>query len=177
MDTTETMIKMDFTRQMSLLNMDSISQATVSLIGAGSIGSFTALTIAKMGIQQLEVYDDDGITDHNIPNQFYRLADVGQFKVDALEWLLFYLCGTRITTELAQYTNQKLQEIVIVATDSMRSRKAIWDQFRKQEQCHTLIEARMGAELGIVYTIRKREKSRILGGDDVKFLRRTTIPR
>ncbi len=136
--------------------MKLLGSKTVTLIGAGAIGSFTALTLTKMGVRKLKVFDEDGISEHNLPNQFFYPENIGQFKVDALQEILFQFNGVQIQKSIRNYRHQKLAETVIVATDSMASRAWVWEQFLAQDQCLNLIEARMGAEVGMVYTIRKK---------------------
>jgi molybdopterin/thiamine biosynthesis adenylyltransferase len=132
-----------------------LTDSDISVIGAGAIGSFAALTLAKMGARTITVYDEDGVEDHNLPNQFYRKQDIKQFKVEALSQILAEFSDTRVRAINKPYVNQILRNTVVVATDSMASRKLVWEQFLKQNKSQNLIEARMGAELGMVYTIKK----------------------
>lgn len=146
---------MDFTRQQGIVDSKLLSNGSITLVGAGAIGSFTALAITKMGIAKLEVFDEDGVSEHNLPNQFFRSIDIRAFKVSALYNIIYMFCGAKIKERNKFYTKQKLQNTVIVATDSMSSRRRVWEQFKAQSQCKVYIEARMGAELGMVYTIKK----------------------
>ena len=73
----EVMIKMDFSRQNRIFNPDQ-SKINVTILGAGSTGSFIAFVLAKMGIKEIKVVDFDKVEAHNIPNQYYRLKDVGK---------------------------------------------------------------------------------------------------
>jgi len=168
----------DFMRQKDLVNMDKLSQIGVTVIGAGAVGSFSALTITKMGVNRIEVYDEDGVSEHNLPNQFYREQDIRQFKVTALESVLRDFCGVNIEPRTAFYTDQKLSDVVIVATDSMSSRKQVWEEFKKQEQCKYYIEARMGGEFGMVYTIQKDPPIKEFGlsNEDIKFYEERLYP-
>lgn len=113
-----------------------------------------------MGAKKFHVYDEDGVSIHNIPNQFYRKQDVRQFKVDSLKAILGDFAEAEVSAINHHYVDQKLDPIVIVATDSMSSRKVVWEQFKKQKNTKYLIEARMGAELGVVYTITKSAKDK-----------------
>lgn len=151
------MKRLDLSRQLDLVSSNNLTDG-VTIIGAGSVGSFTALTISKMGVEKIEIFDEDGVDTHNIPNQFYKLQDIGEFKVDALESVLKEFCGVSAKVHNTFYDRQKLNPIVIVATDSMESRWAVWLEFLKQPQTKVLIEARMGGELGIVYCVSKKEK-------------------
>ena len=56
----------------------------VILIGAGGIGAITAVTLAKMGVTDLVVYDDDVVSNENIATQLHRISDVGKLKVEGL---------------------------------------------------------------------------------------------
>ena len=130
--------------------------------------------LTKLGLKKLKVYDEDGVTAHNLPNQFYRMIDIGNFKVEALHNIIKEFTDTEIETAMAFYVNQPLSETVIVATDSMSSRKLVWKEFLKQTHCKNYIEARMGAELGLVYTIRKGDKG--LTTEDWNFYEETLYP-
>ena len=123
-----------------------------------------------MGLGGLDVFDIDGVTSHNLPNQFYREEDVAQFKVDALHDIIQQFTGENIEVHREMYTDQELNSTVIVATDSMSSRKLVWEQFKQQGKCHDYIEARMGAELGIIYTIKGYP---ILTPNDTEFYEET----
>ena len=78
---------MEFLRQLDLVSPDTLD-LPIHLIGCGGIGSFTALVLSKMGVQHLHLYDPDGIEEHNLPNQLFRLRDVGRSKVEALQEIL-----------------------------------------------------------------------------------------
>ena len=62
---------MDFSRQYRIYNPEK-SNLDITIIGAGSTGSFTALNLAKMGIKKIKGIDFDIVEAHNLPNQFFR---------------------------------------------------------------------------------------------------------
>lgn len=145
------------TRHQDLVDLKELRDGPVVIVGAGAIGSFTALTLAKMGVEDITVYDDDGVSEENISNQFYRINDIRQYKVDALQSVLLAFAGVNIKPIMERYTAQplSLRGTVIAAVDSMSARRTIWEQFVNQAECVNYIEARMGAELGQVFTLRK----------------------
>lgn len=147
------------TRQQGIVDPKLLKNKCVTVIGAGGIGSFSALCIGKMGVARIQLFDEDGVSDENLPNQFFRKDDVKHFKVDALKDILIDFTDSDINAVNRYYKNQRLAETVIVATDSMPSRRLVWEQFLKQKQAIFLIEARMGAELGMVFTLRKDSKT------------------
>lgn len=151
--------RMKYVRHSEIINLEKLRKGKVGLIGVGSVGSFTALTLAKMGVGSIVAYDEDGVSIHNLPGQFFDDHSIDQFKVDALEDVLEdFASDVKFRGYNKFYTNQKLQETTIVSTDNMASRKLVWEQFLKQDQAKYLIEARMGAEMCKLYTIRDKTK-------------------
>lgn len=138
------------------------------MIGCGGIGSLSGLTLCKMGLPHIILYDDDGVEPHNLPNQFYRKKDLGKFKVEALQEIIEEFTDTKVTAYNKKYLDHKLAKTVVVGTDSMASRKLVWEQFKKQPQCKNYIEARMGAEVARLYVIRKKGNS-VSEGDRIFY--------
>lgn len=160
--------RVEYTRQEGILDPKLLRNSNVTIIGNGSVGSFTVLTLGKMGVRRLRMFDDDGVTAVNLSNQFFRKQDVGQFKVDALANILSEFTDSQPRPVNRKFRSQALGPVVIVATDSMSSRKLVWERFKKDPRAKVLIEARMGAELGMVYTIRKNHRN-VVPPDSVKF--------
>jgi molybdopterin/thiamine biosynthesis adenylyltransferase len=147
---------MNYERQSQIVTQSLISASSISLIGCGAIGSAVAMALAKMGVGNFVLYDEDGVSEVNLPNQFFFKDQVGAFKVDALSNIIEKLSDEVLVTAINRaYVDHGLEPITIVTTDSMISRKQVWLQFQQQTNARTLIEARMGAEEGQVYTIRK----------------------
>ncbi len=141
-----------FTRQLDLLDPAQI-RTPVTIIGAGATGSFTALTLAKMGVHNITVYDFDTVKEHNLPNQFYRTSDIGKPKVIALQEIIEQFEGISIVAKNEKYKGQRLQGIVIVAVDSMDARIHIWKFVEHNPDVKLFIDSRMGAEVMRVYSI------------------------
>lgn len=144
----------DFWRQLDLVTPDELA-VPITIIGAGGIGSPTALALAKMGCSRLTLYDPDVIEPHNLPNQFYRLEDVNQPKVRALQALIHAFTGVGVVAHQEAVSNQRLEGIVVAGVDSMASRQRIWrGAIRYRPAVQLYVDARMGAEVCRVYTIR-----------------------
>jgi molybdopterin/thiamine biosynthesis adenylyltransferase len=157
----------DYWRQLDLVRPDELA-TPVTLVGAGGIGSPTALALVKMGVQKLTLYDPDTVEAHNLPNQLYRLRDIGRPKVEALAELLGEFAEARVKAVQEQVTNQRLDGIVISAVDSMASRQAIWKgAVRFRGTIPLYIDARMGAQVCRVFAIRPADP------DDVRFYEST----
>src|SRR5207244_2983363 len=85
----------DYWRQLDLITPGEL-KLPITVVGAGGIGSPTALALAKMGCSRLTVYDPDLVEPHNLPNQFYRLKDSARPKVEALRDLIRSFTGLEI---------------------------------------------------------------------------------
>ena len=151
-----------YERQLDILNPEEFKDVRIMVIGTGSVGSFVTLTLAKMGLKKIEVWDDDRIEEHNIANQFYPLEDVGELKVTALQDEIFRMSGLRSKGYCVKF-NEKwkeeykpfevgLSDIVISAVDSMQARRDIWHIVKDRAKLY--IDARMGGELMRVFTVK-----------------------
>ena len=138
---------------MDAVNMAKLSNLHVTLIGAGSIGSTTAVWLGKMGIRHLTVFDDDLVEAHDWSNQIYREADIGRPKCEALWDVMESLCSYTPRIVLHPYVDEPLTEVVISGVDSMASRKAIWKSVRSKPEVQLYLEARMGLETLVVHAV------------------------
>lgn len=151
------MIRIDFWRQEGIIPSEVLKNATVTLIGAGGIGSPTAFNLVKMGIGELIIYDGDMIEPHNFPNQLYPIESLGEFKVNAMkENLMRYTDSTKIVAINEHYSGQPLKGIVVSAVDDMDTRSMIFSHIKKQKPDY-YIEGRMGAELMRIYAVNPHE--------------------
>jgi molybdopterin/thiamine biosynthesis adenylyltransferase len=141
-----------FRRQLDLLPLDKLD-APITVIGAGAVGSFTALTLAKMGFTNLTVYDDDIVSEHNLPNQFFRLEDLGRRKVEALADLVRSFEGVEIRAVARRFGGEHLRGIVVSAVDSMASRQAIWHAVRFDPAVELFLDGRMGGLVSLVHVV------------------------
>jgi molybdopterin/thiamine biosynthesis adenylyltransferase len=143
-----------FIRQQELVDQDRLSYLTVTIIGCGAVGSFTALSLAKMGIRQLTLIDHDEINVYNLPNQFFREEDVDRKKVVAcMEILQSFDSTIKVFPQPRSFIKGKLEsDIVIASVDSMEVRKRISDAVSSQKRVKLLIDPRMAAHVVQVYS-------------------------
>ena len=145
---------MDMSRQMGLISLKSLSTAKISLIGVGGIGSPTALTLGKMGIPRLRLFDDDVVAPHNLPNQIFRLTDIERPKVTAVKEVVELFSDAEVEAIQEKFDGtQKLEGVVISAVDEMTQRKIIWEKVRYNIHVPLYVEARMGAEVLRLYSL------------------------
>ena len=144
----------DYWRQLDILQPDDLVRP-ITIIGVGGIGSPVALALTKMGCRRLTLFDPDTIEPHNLPNQLYRLRDVGRPKVEALADLLREYAPVDVQPVQAAVSNQTLRGLVISAVDSMAARAQIWSAcVRFRVTVDLYLDARMGAQVGRVLAVR-----------------------
>lgn len=150
---------MDHSRQSKLLAPSDIPYPVI-IIGAGGIGSWTALGLAKCGYPRITVWDDDLVEPANIPNQVYRPDQVGRPKVEALAEVIEVFSGTEIVTRPRRFgAEDQLRGITIVGVDSMASRRIVWSQAKRNPSVPLYVDARMARETGRIYTINPLQAS------------------
>ena len=143
----------DISRHKELFNPENF-KIPVTIIGAGATGSWLALILAKLGIENINVWDFDKVEEHNIANQAYSIKFINKPKVEALHNLIFNQTDTLINFRNEAFTNQRLNGIVFLMVDSMETRKSIWENCIKMKPgVKLLVEPRMGLDIGRVYNV------------------------
>jgi hypothetical protein len=140
------------TRQMDIVPL-SILNEKITVVGAGAIGSFLVLQLAKMGFSNIEVWDFDSIEVENMSSQFYRFSDIGKKKVFALRDLVWDFTEIKIHALAQKYVSRGTPRVLVSAVDSMKSRKSIWSTAKGIEGLW-FIDPRMGAMDAALYNAR-----------------------
>lgn len=144
---------MDLRRHVELFDPEEFT-TPITIIGVGATGSWVAYMLAKLGIENITIYDFDKVEAHNIPNQLFGLSDVGEFKVDATSRIIEEQTGIKVKTKSDRYVGQRLSGIVIMQVDSMEERKRIFDaNIAMQPQIQLMVESRMGLDMGRIYNV------------------------
>lgn len=143
----------DYWRQLDFVTPDQLD-VDVHVVGVGGLGSPIALALAKLGCPRIHLYDPDSVEPHNLPNQVYRVRDVGRPKVEALAELLQEFVPAAVTPHTEKVGVADLSGIVVSAVDSMASRRAIWEgSVRYRTGVRLLVDARLGGEVGRVLAV------------------------
>lgn len=143
-------------RQMDLFDPTK-TEVEATIIGCGGIGSFAAVALAKLGVKRIRLVDDDVVSLHNLPNQFFRAGDVGKLKVEALAGLLAAVCGD-VEVEpqnrrFARGDSISGRGVVVSAVDSMEARKMIWASCKLNPRVTLFLDGRIGGELAYLYVV------------------------
>ena len=126
----------------------------IVIAGAGSIGSYACLALAKLGYTNITVFDDGIVEEENIAPQFYTKRCLGKLKVERLKRAINELTGTSIVAmpcriDDATYSLATTNTLVC-AVDSMSARKAIFNEVTYTN----FVDARMAIEFLTIISFR-----------------------
>ncbi len=143
----------------------------IDIIGAGATGSKVALELAKLGLTDIHVWDDDDVAEHNIANQAYRIDHIGKPKVGALYEIIKASTGTEITIHCQKCDgSEEFGETVFLLTDTMESRKAIFEGAIKMKmRTKLMVETRMGVDDMRVYAINPVDVAHVDGWEETLY--------
>lgn len=144
----------DHTRHIDIFNA---RDTFATLIGAGGIGSFTAIVLAKMGIASLSIFDDDEVDPVNIATQLLGVDSLGKEKVAVVKEYIDMFSGLEANAHKLRITHEtepdKINNYIIISgVDSIASRQEIWSVV-KNTTADWYIDARMAAEEVWIMTI------------------------
>lgn len=142
------------TRQIDLIPT-AILSTPVTIIGCGSIGSFAALALAKMGWRHLHLIDMDRVDIVNMSCQFHGFKDIGKGKAEALSNRLVDMTNgtTTCSFESTKWEGQTFPGVVIPAVDNLAVRKHVWEAHLNSFKTKFIVDARMGAEIASLYVV------------------------
>ena len=151
-------------RHVTVFPPSAFGDKRVDIIGCGATGSRIILSLAKLGVTNIHAWDFDSVEEHNIANQDYGLAELGMQKTDAIAQVVKRDTGLTISTHAERVDgSQELGEVVFLLTDTMASRKTIWEQgLRYRFQTSLVIETRMGADNGRVYAVNPKRRDHVV---------------
>ena len=134
-------------RQMDIIKPSELDRP-IRIIGAGGIGSWTALVLAKLGSQSIIVQDFDKVDESNTGSQIYSLSQIGQPKVEALTQSILNLTNVNIIGDNKKWDPKQpiTESIVILALDSLETRKQIWEELKKNPDVLLVIDGRMAGD-------------------------------
>ncbi len=140
-------------RHLSVFSPRAFGSTEVGVIGCGAVGSRVGLLLGDLGVERIRLFDFDRVQEENIGNQAFYEGDVGAFKVDALARRIKEKSDVQATALPDRVDGtEPLGDVVFVLTDTMESRKRIWQTGLKyRPRVKWVIETRMGPESGMIY--------------------------
>tara|TARA_R110002051_G_scaffold53228_1_gene100560 strand:- start:49 stop:702 length:654 start_codon:yes stop_codon:yes gene_type:complete len=139
--------------------VNNVDDFVYHILGCGAIGSSTAVQLARMGANEIILYDFDKVEDVNVGVSQYTMKDIGKYKTEALQSHLKLINPNISTITMNGYFEEwnasDRNDIVILGFDSMSSRMDAITRIAnagKADMPYALIDGRMGAEHYQQYT-------------------------
>ncbi len=160
-------------RHMQMFDAGAFGDRTVDVIGAGAVGSKTAMLLAKLGLESLRVWDADEVESHNIANQAFGQQDIGRPKVEALADRIERDTGLEIDARnefLTPDTGEELGHVVYLMVDSMEARRTLFEGLMEYNfNVGLVVEVRMGPDSWRVYSFNPSLPDDIEGWKDTLY--------
>lgn len=156
---------LDITRHVDVFDPETFKRR-VDVIGCGATGSRVILELSKLGISEIHAWDGDIVEPHNLANQVFSQAHLGQPKAMAIRGLVSETIGEDVVIPHREYCDgtQQFGDVVFLLTDTMQSRKDIFTKAIKLKiRTKLLIETRMGVDEGRLYCFNPMKPSHIRG--------------
>lgn len=131
--------------------MDKLRRSRVAVFGIGGVGGYTVEALARSGVGQLDLIDDDRVCITNLNRQIFATrSTVGRYKVDAARErirdidpdIVVRTYKTFYTPETADQFDFTQFDYVVDAIDTVTGKLALAEQ---AERCRTPILSCMGA--------------------------------
>lgn len=97
-----------------------LSHIQADIIGLGMHGSWTAIALARLGLDSLRLWDGDTVERGNLQTQAYTALDLERLKSEALADAL----SARGVTPHGHWDGEPLHPVVICCADSMEVRRS-----------------------------------------------------
>lgn len=148
-----------YKNQVGILDVEKFQYLNIAIVGCGSIGSFVAQALNKLGFEKLILVDPDKVEPHNTCQQLYNSDDIGDSKASSLKLLLDKNTSKNICTFTEKVdANSKFEcDVVFVCVDSLVARKSIINSIINTRDLPNspklLVDSRMAGLLFNVFTI------------------------
>lgn len=150
------MVQNDYSRQSEIFDVNkwNAKKERINVVGCGATGSWVALSLAKLGIENVYLYDFDKVEMHNLPNQAFGLMDIGKNKAESIKNTIKQLTGLEYESFDKKITrNDKLPGITFLLVDSMKAREGITQSLKFNPHSKYAIETRLALEGGMLHFI------------------------
>lgn len=135
----------DLSKHLEFFNPEHLHGKPVHIIGLGAIGSNIAETLARLGIEEIHLYDFDTVDAPNIANQVYFPHQITMLKTDATAENL-----KRINPDITLMLHEKgwtaddtLDGHVFLAVDSIEVRKEVLETNKYNQNIISISDYRM----------------------------------
>lgn len=135
---------MDLNKSREFFDPDILEDAPCHIIGCGAIGSTLAENLARLGISNITLWDDDTVEPHNIANQMFFDADITFSKVSSVASIINAINpGITIVERYEKYIEQRLAGYVFLCVDNIDTRRKIAEYNKPNPGIKAMFDFRM----------------------------------
>lgn len=122
---------LNFAHQMEIFDPANARKTVV--FGVGSVGSWLVEFLCRIGVRDIEVWDDQSVASDNLPYSRYLPEHIGMYKVEALRQIMKSL-GVELAVHRERYTAQVdyRNASIVSCVDDMDARRIIWEMVKRQ---------------------------------------------
>jgi molybdopterin/thiamine biosynthesis adenylyltransferase len=124
---------------------------SIIIVGAGGIGSNLVYCLGKSTLSPIYIIDPDKVEAANVGCQFFDLNQVGDTKVSAV-YETMKKHNIHISTITSRYSGENIP-IIVSAVDNMKTRKQVFDVWKKRLGKELLLDGRLRANYYEVYAV------------------------
>jgi len=152
-----------YQRQNGIIRIEEFRDNSITIVGCGAIGSFVAVSLAKMGLTKFTLIDYDKVEEHNLPNQFFTVHDLEKKKAYSTHEHMDSFnpdVDVKVSDKKFDEKTKVYTPIVISCVDRMDIRGAIFNACLKAKT-QLFIDCRMAGLQGQVYSVDMANKVEI----------------
>lgn len=139
---------MDLNKSLEYFNPGNVPDK-IHIIGCGSVGSAVAYLLARMGLTNFNLYDDDIVEPHNIGNQMFTQRDISKNKAQALAGILCDInpeIKGKAIVNARRYAGEAISGYVFMCVDNIETRKMICEKNKFNPNIKMISDVRTGLE-------------------------------
>lgn len=137
----------------------------IHIIGVGAVGSSILEMMARLGVEEVHIYDFDTVEPHNITNQMFFNSQIGNPKEDASTDIATMINPDMKIIKHGKYINQQLAGYVFLCVDNIELRKEICENNYYNNCIKAIFDIRMRLTDAQAYCAKwnnKKEKDNLL---------------
>jgi len=124
----------------------------IVIVGLGGIGSNTVYCLSKTIPCTYFLVDMDVVNEINLGTQFFNRNQIGKSKVEAIKDTMSTQSLATINVFNHKYMNE-YTPIIVTGLDNMKTRKEVYEEWKKHDDRELLIDGRLRANYYEIYAV------------------------
>lgn len=118
------------------------------------MGGAVLLSLVRLGVEKITIWDMDTVSAHNLGNQVYRFQDIGKKKTDALEDIAKEINpNVKIIKKGKCTTESPITGIIFLTIDNIDVRRELCTRWLKNPEITFIQDGRMRLTDGNIHAV------------------------